>query len=205
MELDEFKSYWKANQEEETKQQKHTSETLNQIIMKTTNTLGELHKKNLYWKKVMDMAGSMLIGITAVNIILYLLLPQFFKSSRNSLPELAFLVLYAFISIRIFNEQAKIFDIDTTISLKDALSKAIEKFKRFYLLSNIVFLFLTPPVFYFSIKTLLGTFNFSQTTLIWITAAITVVSFALNHYYYKQKYFKKIKSLEENLKELSDN
>ena len=58
MELDEFKTHWKDIHDSELKQQKYTTEKLDHIIMNTTNTLGELQKKNIYWSKRAKIIGA---------------------------------------------------------------------------------------------------------------------------------------------------
>ncbi|MBC8054107.1 MAG: hypothetical protein H7Y13_13660 [Sphingobacteriaceae bacterium] len=204
MELDEFKRYWQDGKGPEFEFRAQTAEKLNEIIMKTISTVNELQAKNLYWKKMGDVSCGILLGVLAVNILLHIILPARFNPPGYNLIEIAFLALYAVITIRVFRYQAAIFDFDTTHALKDTLAKATLRFRRFYVRMNLIYLFLFPVTFFIILKMILGPLDLGKDNLMFLSAGVTALTFLFNHLYYREKYFKKISALETNLKELAN-
>jgi positive regulator of sigma E activity len=101
------------------------------------------------------------------------------------------------------NEQ--IFTIDTSKNLKETLIKAISDFKRFQILSNAIYLFLFPVYYCAMIKLFfVQYFTLTTPTIIWICAALTVLSFIANFWYYRVKFHTRFKSMEANLEELGE-
>jgi hypothetical protein len=205
MELDDFKAHWNTIQQQELKQQKHTSETLNHIIMNATNTLGQLHEKNVYWGKL----GKAIC--TALIVMLLMILPghYFFPDKNTTFSQaviyVAIMIIYALVTIWVYKRQQNIFTIYRSENLRETLTKTIAEFKRFYVLMNVIYLFLYPVYFYAFLKLFINSYwAISTNTLLIICGALTAASLIGNHIYYKIKYFKKIKSLEADLMELNE-
>lgn len=202
MELDEFKTYWNM-QEREIEKEKLTIEKLDSIIMKATTTLGEIQAKNVYWRKLGTFTCSMLVVI-----MLFYLGIQYFVTKQNqtfgqSVILVAIIIVFGLVSIWVYKKQEKIFELNPNENLREALKKTITNFKRFYVLFNVIYLFLFPAYYYAAIK-LLNVFLPLSSNIIWlISGALTLISFVGNHWYYSIHYLKRIKILEENLDELS--
>lgn len=205
MELDDFKAHWNNIQQKEFKQQKHTPETLNNIIMNATNTLGQLHEKNVYWNNF-----SKVICKTLIIFLLLILVGHYFFPDKNTtfgqtVVYVAIMIIYALITIWVYKRQENIFVIYNSENLKETLTKILAEFKRFYVLVNIIYLFLFPAYFYAFLKLFINAYWAIPTnTLLIICGALTVASLIGNHIYYRIKYFKKIKSLEADLAELNE-
>lgn len=205
MELDDFKAHWNTIQQKEFEQQKHTPETLNNIIMNATNTLGQLHEKNVYWNKLGKTICTMLI------VVLLMILPghYFFPDKNTTFGQaviyVAIMIIYAIITIWVYKRQQNIFVIYNSENLKETLAKTLVEFKRFYILMNVIYLFLYPAYFYAFLKLFINAYwAMSTNTLLMLCGVLTVASLIGNHIYYKIKYFKKIKSLESDLAELNE-
>lgn len=204
MELDDFKAHWNTIQQQELKQQKHTPETLNNIIMNATNTLGQLHEKNVYWNKL----GKAICTILIIVLLLTLVGHYFFPNKGNTFGEaviyVAIMIIYALITMWVYNRQQNIFTIYHSDNLKETLTKTIAEFKRFYVLMNVIYLFLYPVYFYAFIKLFITYWVIPTNVVLIICGAFTIVSLIGSHIYYKIKYFRKIASLEADLAELNE-
>lgn len=209
MELDEFKSHWNAIQDKEFQQQKISQEKLEQIIMNITETLGQMHAKSIYWKNIGKRVIPMLIGILAM-VLLITLVKAFYTHSKVSTAlvstiYIAVLVIYCMATMWVYNRQVQIFTIYNNGNVKESVKQTITAFKRFYLISNIIYLFLYPAYYYAVIKLLMPYWHPSLQTIFTIVIIVTVLSLAGGHWYYKVKFFKKLRSLEANLADLEEN
>jgi hypothetical protein len=214
MELDEFKTYWNTIQNKEFTQQKLTKEKLDQIIMKTANTLDYLQKDSDGWIKKNESNLKMLKGILIPFSLIILVKASFMAGKTNSIGEsltyvgtslayITIILIHYFITVWTFKRQRQIFTLNNSGNLKETLTKTIADFKRFYIRFNIIYLFLYPVYFYSVIK--LITYWTPSTNILLITCALlTIVTLALGHLLYKLKYSNKIKLLEANLKELEE-
>ncbi|MGY3055749.1 glucan phosphoethanolaminetransferase (alkaline phosphatase superfamily) [Pedobacter sp. UYEF25] len=205
MELDEFKAHWKTIQDNEFQQQKIPSEKLKQIIMNTTDTLGHLHSKSAYWKKFGTATNQILLGMLAVVSLIMLIKGIYLHRIAGILESVAYLtimVIYCIVTIWVFKRQEQIFTIYSGDNVMVTLKQTISAFRRFYLMFNIIYLFLYPAYFYAVIKLFLPYWHPSLQTIFITCALATSISLIGGHWYYKVKFFKKLKSLEENLKYL---
>jgi hypothetical protein len=203
MELDEFKSYWNNIQEKEIEKQKLSTEKLNQMMMKTINTLNEIQQRNAFWNKLGAGVCSALIVVLLINLALSYLIPNHDPTFRKSIIPVLIMIVYSIATIWFYKRQEQIFNVNTNENVKETLTKILADFKRFYILLNVAYLFLFPAFYYAFIKLFMSYWVTSTYTIIWICAVVTILSFIINHWYYHLKYFKKIKVIEDNLSELS--
>ncbi len=203
MELDEFKLHWNTIQQKEIEEQKLTNETLDKIIMKTTNTLAEIQKTNAFWNKFGTAMCGALIAILAINLVVSYFVPVYDQTYRRSVIPVMVMIVFAAASIWFYKRQERIFDIRADENLKEVLTKTLADFKRFYLLYNLVYIVLFPAYYYAFIALFMSSLKISTTYSLLICIGLTIISFIINHWYYKVKYFGKIKILKDTLDELS--
>lgn len=215
MELDEFKTYWNSIQDKEFKKQKLTKEKLDQLIMKTTETLDYLQKKSAYWANTNKFNTQMFMGMLIPFSLIILVKAYLLAGKINSiwasltyvgttLAYMAIILIFCLVTIWVLKRQHQIFTLNNSENLKETLTKTITDFKRFYVKFNIIYLFLY-PVYYYSVIKLMITYWTPSTNMILLTCGIlTIVSLLGGHLYYKIKYFNKIKLLEANLEELDE-
>ena len=215
MELDEFKAYWNTIQDKEFEKQKLTKEKLDQIIMKTTETLDYLQNKSAYWNKFNKSTSQMLMGMLILFFLIILIKASFMAGKTNSIGAsltyvgtsliyMAIIVIYCYVTVWVFKRQLQIFTVNNSENLKETLTKTITDFKRFYMKFNIIYLFLYPMYYYAVIKLIIITWTPSTNNVLLTCALLTIASLLGGHLYYKIKYFNKIKLLEANLKELEE-
>lgn len=204
MELDEFKKHWNAAQKEEIKQQEHSTETINTMIMNTTNALGELKKKSIFWRKIGGWNSALLILL----VITYI--GRLFLKSEGSLdwvaklPLIAILIMFILFSKWTYNRQEEIFSNNTNASLKESLRKTLLDFKSYYRFTNLIFLIISPLAFYAVFKLSLTGSELSLTTIMLSSIALTGISMLSRYWYYKTVFFRRIKDMESNLSELEN-
>nr|WP_067061549.1 hypothetical protein [Mucilaginibacter sp. L294] len=202
MELDEFKAHWNIIQDKEFQQQKISPEELKQIIMNITDTLSQMHQKSVYWRKLGTTTIRILIGLLAA-LFLIILIKSIYLHRLTDLLEavvyLVILILYCIVTVWAGKRQEQIFTINNGGNVKETLKQTITTFKRFYLKVNTICLFLYPAYYYAVIKLLIPYWHPSQQTVFITCAIATAVSLIAGHWYYKVKFFKKLKSLEANL------
>ncbi|MDB5133464.1 MAG: hypothetical protein JWP37_67 [Mucilaginibacter sp.] len=203
MELDEFKIFWSNIQQKEIEKQKLTAETLDTIIMKITNTLTEIQQRNAFWSKLGAGACGALIVVLLANLAMAYFIPHHSQIFGKSIMSVIIMVIFALTTVWFHKWLERIFIVNTNKSLKEVLTKMLADFKRFYLLYNIVYLFLFPAYYYAFIKLFLNRWILSPDTILLVCGGLTIISLMINHWYYKIKYFKKIKILKEDLNELS--
>jgi hypothetical protein len=206
MELDNFKNIWKSQVERDIINKENISENIKEIIMRTTDILAELTHTNRHWWKTIKTTMLLLLGITALNFILFLIAPEKFQHIKNPFPYYAIISSSAFISLALYHFQHKIFDINISVDLRSAIENAIRQFNKFYFLYNIIYLILFPVLFYFVVKVVLQLFgiNISLITALLLSGILTVFWLVVNHFYYKKKYFKRILQLKISMKELKE-
>ncbi|MDP9076692.1 MAG: hypothetical protein M3O71_04650 [Bacteroidota bacterium] len=204
MELDDFKAHWNNIQQQQLKQQNHTPETLNRIITNTTNTIGYLHEKNVYWNKLGKAICSMLIVVLLINLAIRYFMPEKGINLGESATYVAIMIIYALVTMWVYQRQQNIFTIYNSENVKETLAKTVREFKRFYVLMNLIYLVLYPVYFYAFIKLFMFYWKFPAETVLIICGTATVACLLGSHIYYKIKYFKKIKSLEDDLAELNE-
>ncbi|MHA6248238.1 hypothetical protein ACXYMU_09905 [Pontibacter sp. CAU 1760] len=202
MELEEFKAHWKAVQQEDIIQQEHTPETLNQIIINTTNTMGELQEKSSYWRTF----GSWNSGLMLLLVIVYCSMLYYrgeaVQTILDKLPLITIIVVFALFSNWVYKRQEEIFSATTNESLKEGIRNTLLNFKRYYRFTNLVFLLLAPVAFYAIFELFLKGMALPLSSILLISIALTVFSFAIRYWYYRTIYFKRIKAMEANLSEL---
>lgn len=192
-------------QEQEAEQQKHSTQTLENIIMKTMATLEELQKKNAYWNSFGKAVCSALIAVLLVELAIVYFVPLEGHTFARSLPWVTVMILFAIVTMWMGNRLEQIFNVDTSKTLKESLTKTIADYRYTYRLWYIVYLFLFPAYFCAMIKLFLNPYwVLSTATTIWVCMVLTVLAFAGNYWYYKSKYDNRIKMLEENLKDLDN-
>jgi hypothetical protein len=182
MELDEFKVYWKKIQEQENEQQKHDKQTLEQIIMKTTITLSEIQRKNIFWNNYAKVICPALIGVLAVELAISYFLPEKLTGHNflQSTPWVIVMVIFALLTMWVSRKNEQIFTID-------------------------IYLFLFPVYYCAMIKLFfVQYFTLTTPTIIWICVALTILSFIANFWYYRVKFHTRFKSMEANLEELGE-
>lgn len=206
MELDEFKTYWNATQQQELKQRAHTPEELDRIISDSTGTLGELQEKSSFWKTVSSWNSAlMLLPLVGYCTLLYYR-GQPSKVILGQLPLMAVLVAFSWFSNWSYKRQEAIFTETTNHSLREGIRTTLANFKKYYRLTNLVFAVLAPIAFYAVFELFLAKgLNLSLFSTLLVCAALTGLSFLLRYWYYRTIFFKRIKVLEANLKELEIN
>jgi hypothetical protein len=207
MELDEFKAHWNTIQDKEFQQQKISPEKLEQIIMDITDTLGQMHSKSIYWRKIGKLTIRVFIVVLAAVFLITIIKGIYLYRLAGVVTSMAYLiimVLYCIVTLWIYKRQEQIFTINNSVNVKITLKQTITAFKRFYLMSNIIYLFLYPAYYYAVIKLLIAYWHPSPQTIFITCALATAISLICSHWYYKVKFFKKLKSLEENLKRLEN-
>ena len=205
MELDEFKAHWNTIQDKEFQEQKISPEKLEQIIMNTTDTLGQMHSKSIYWRKIGKLTIQIFIGVLAAVFLIKLIKGIYLHSLAGVLASIAYLiimVLYCIVTVWVYKSQEQIFTTYNSDNVKATLKQTITAFKRFYLIFNVIYLFLYPAFYYAVIKLLMTYWHPSPQTIFITCTLATAISLVCGHWYYKVKFFKKLKSLEENLKHL---
>lgn len=205
MELDEFKVHWNNIQDKEFQQQKISPEKLEQIIMNTTETVGYLHEKSRYWNKLGKSTIRMSIGIQVVFLAVTFIKGIYQHGLTSVLSSVSFmfiLMFYCMVTLWVYKRQEKIFTIYNSDNIKLTLEQTITAFKKFYLTFNVIYLFLYPAYFYAAIKLFMTSWHPSPLTTLITCALATAIALIGGHWYYKVKFFKKLKSLEENLKHL---
>jgi hypothetical protein len=219
MELDDFKASWNASQEEDINKQKLSTDKLEQLMKHSNSALQQIQKTNDYWYKTGVTVCTTLIAILLVEVALSLFVPDMKKSFGQSLWPILVMMVFALTTIWFYKRQQQIFAVEFNNNIKEALSKVVTDFKRFYVLYMAVYSVLFPVYIYAIFALLLGTvgkagnaaphinhivnrFSLSGTGSIAVCVGLSIVCLLLSHWYYKVKYFKYIKILKLNLKEI---
>jgi hypothetical protein len=204
MELDDLKENWRELQEKELGQNKHTLETINKIIMNTTNTLTAMQQKNKSWKSAARDILPALIAVVIVEAIVSYFKPNKHHSFLGMLVYTTMLILFSIVSLWMYNRQDQIFKIYNSGNLKESLRNTIAAFNSYYKLYNFVYIIFIPAYFYSMFQLFFGFLSLSTSDLLWICGVLTVVYFAISHVYYKLTFFRKIKALKRDLIELEN-
>lgn len=206
MELDEFKLSWNKHLEDELKG-KTITKPLAKMSMKLSDTLNKLNDNSLFWWRLTKNAITLLFMMLVIVICCFIFLPEKFQNIKNALPVFGVIALYGLGLLWVYYEKAKIFDISDSNNIRNAVEKAISRFNRWYVFSNLVYVFLLPLPFYLMVYILSKTFfskTFDLNTEVLICTVLTIVTLVGNHMYYKLTYFKWLSKLRGSLKELDE-
>ncbi len=201
MELDEFKTYWNEIQD---KQQKLSPQKLEHIFMETTKTVEQLKEKNLVWSKFAVATCSMLIAVLLINLIIDLFVHNKTDLWWQTLAYAVCIIVYCLVTMWAYRRQHQIFTMYNSGDVKETLHRTLSAFKRFYILFNVIYLFLYPAFFYSTMKLFVVYWTPSFHMLLWICGSLTVVCLVAGHLYYKMRYFDKIALLRGNLRDLEE-
>jgi uncharacterized membrane protein YfcA len=204
MKLDDLKQNWRELQEKELGQNKHTIETINKIIMNTTNTLTEMQQKNASWKSAAKAFLPALVAVLIVEAIISYIKPDKTRSFGEMLAYTAILIFFSIVSLWMYNRQDQLFRIYNTGNLRESLSNTIKAFNNYYKLYNAVYIFLIPAYFYSMFKLFFGFLSLSTNGLVMICGVLTAAYFLISYVYYKLTFFRKIKTLKRDLVELEN-
>ncbi|RYU77647.1 hypothetical protein [Hymenobacter persicinus] len=202
MELDEFKKGWGAVRSDGPAQGGHTREAVDRILARTTSSLGELRDKSDFWSRFSRWNAALLVllpvgylgwqyqrGLGGGTLAVKLLLA-------------ASLVGFALFSGWSYRRQAEIFSENTDASSREALRRILAAFKKYYRVTNAVFLVVSPVAFYAVFE--VPGFGLSVAATCLAAAALTGLSFLFRYWYYRAVFFRRIKALEANLRELEE-
>ncbi len=204
MELDDLKNAWQdyLTQEKETSQP--ISEHLNKKNMNVADTLSKLSSTTIYWWKFTRNVIILLFACLMLNVLLFFIFPERFQNLENALPVFGMVAFYGLVTLWAYYEQVKIFDIADAVNIKAALKNTKERFKRWYLLTTLIYVIVFPLIYYVVVKVVLQLFHIELSLLIevGISGALSIISLLANHLYYKSTYFKWLHSLQQSLEEL---
>ncbi|MDF9794901.1 hypothetical protein OKW21_000164 [Catalinimonas alkaloidigena] len=112
--------------------------------------------------------------------------------------------LFGLVTLWAYYEQVKIFDISDAVNIKAALKNTMGRFKRWYLLTTLIYVIVFPLIYYIVVEVVLQLFHveLSLLTEVSISGVLSVISLLGNHLYYKSTYFKWLQTLSESLDEL---
>jgi Ca2+/Na+ antiporter len=219
MELDDFKANWNTSQQAAINQQKLSTDKLDKLMTHSTTALQEIQKRNNYWYKLGMPIFSALIIILLVEMVIFYFVPGKDNVFREMLLPVSIMLVFAVVSMWIYKRHQQIFDVDVSENLRETLRKTVTDFKRFYILYILVYSVLFPAYFYALITFFTGmmrragahdtfirntteSLSLSIPHMIALCISLTIVALLINHWYYRVKYFKYIKILQLNLKEL---
>lgn len=204
MELDDFKTHWNAVHQAEIKHQAHTPETLGYIIENTSSTLGELRTKSSFWKTLGSWNSAMLLVLAIGYGAMLYYKGESPQEITAKLPLLGIIVCFALFSNWAYKRQDEIFSAATGENLKVQIRSTLHTFSRYYRFSNLAFLVLGPMAFYAVIALFFAQLELPLSSILLICAFLTGLSFLVRYVYYRNTYFKRLKSLEANLMELEN-
>lgn len=202
MELDEFKKNWGAARREVPNQGGATREAVERIIERNTSALGELREKSAFWNRIGGWNAALLV-LLAVGYLGW----QYHRGLAGAalagkLPLVAVLVGFALFSGWTYRRQEEIFSQNTDASSREVLGRTLAAFKHYYQFTNAVFLVISPVAFYAVFEVPGIGLSFVTSSL--ASVALTGFSFLLRYWYYRAVFFRRIKLMEANLRELED-
>lgn len=206
MELDDLKNTWQAYLRQEKEHSQPLSEHLNEKKMNVSNTLSKLSSTTIYWWKFTKNVIILLFTCLLFNLMLFFIFPERFQNLEHALPVFGMVALFGLITLWTYYEQVKIFDISDAVNIKAALKSTMGRFKRWYLLTTLIYVIVFPLIYYMVVKVMLQLFHvelFLLTEVI-ISGVLSVISLLGNHLYYKKTYFKWLHVLNKNLEELEE-
>ena len=200
MELEELKENWNKLQQQ---QKELSTQTINQIIMNTTTTIHQMQQKNQYWNNLGKVIFPMLIIVLIINVIIGYFVAKPHTTFLSSVSYALIMIVFAVVSMYMYRWQEKILAYYNAGDLKASLTKTIKDFKRCYLIYNLTYLVLFPAYFYAMFKLLLNVvLHLSENTTLISCTMLSILSIISCHLYYRVTYFKRIRSLESDLREL---
>ena len=202
MELDEFKKSWGTARREQSAPGGHTRQALAKIIERNTNSLGELRDKSAFWNRIGGWNAVLLVLLTVGYLVWQYHRGLTGAALAGKLPLVAVLVGFALFSGWSYRRQEEIFSQNTDASSREALRRTLAEFRKYYRFTNSVFLVVSPVAFY-AVFELPGIgLPFATSSL--VAVALTGFSFLLRYWYYRAVFFRRIKAMEANLRELED-
>jgi len=204
MEIDEFRNIWKEVMEREVLASK-TDQTKIAHTMKANDTLTLMTEKTIRrWKFTRNAIILLFISI-GTGLCGFIFYPEKFQNIEKALPVYLTIALYGLLTLWAYYEKVKIFDGDA-LSIKSAITRTIGRFRRWYVLTTLIFIMIYPVIFMVVVSMIVQLtkrdipFRFQ----IAISIVLAVVTLIRTHFYYKRTYFRWIKALQENLKELGE-
>ncbi|WPP53020.1 hypothetical protein [Catalinimonas niigatensis] len=206
MELDDLKNTWQAYISQDQEHAQPLSEHLNKNKMNVSNTLSKLSSTTLYWWKFTKNVIILLFACLIFNVVLFFIFPERFQNLEHALPVFGMVALFGLVTLWTYYEQVKIFDIADAVNIKAALKNTKERFKRWYLLTTLIYVIVFPLIYFVVVKVVLQLFHveFPLLTEVSISGALSVISLLGNHLYYKKTYFKWLHTLSKSLDELEE-
>lgn len=202
MELDEFKKSWGTARRKQPAPGGHTRQALAKIIERNTNSLGELRDKSAFWNRIGGWNAVLLVLLTVGYLVWQYHRGLAGAALAGKLPLVAVLVGFALFSGWSYRRQEEIFSQNTDASSREALRRTLAEFRKYYRFTNSVFLVVSPVAFY-AVFELPGVgLPFATSSL--VAVALTGFSFLLRYWYYRAVFFRRIKAMEANLRELED-
>ena len=202
MELDEFKQSWGAARREGPEQGAPTREALDRILARNARSLGELREKSAFWNRFGGWNAALLVLLAVGCLVWHCHRGLGGGALAGKLPLAAVLVGFAGFSRWTYRRQEQIFSENTAASSREALRRTLAAFKTYYRFTNAVFLVVSPVAFY-AVFELPGVgLPFATTSL--ASAALTGFSFLFRYWYYRAVFFRRIKAMEANLRELDE-
>lgn len=202
MELDEFKENWNNLQQQ---QKELETNTINKIIMNTTVTINEMQQKHSYWSNFAKVVFPALIVVLIINLAIGYFAPVQHTAFLPRVSYALIMIIFAVASLYMYRWQENILNHYNAGDLKASLAKTIKDFRRFYLFYNLVYLVLYPAYFYAMFKLLVNeVLHLSENTTLISSAVLSILSMVAGHIYYRVTYFKRIRSLQADLKELEN-
>ncbi|MEK6477509.1 hypothetical protein WJR50_08240 [Catalinimonas sp. 4WD22] len=206
MELDDLRNTWQAHLSQEKEHARPLSEHFNEKNMNVSNALSKLSSTTLYWWKLTKVSIILLFACLLLNVVLFFIFPERFQNLEHALPVFGMVALFGLVTLWAYYEQVKIFDIADAANIKAALKSTMGRFKRWYLLTTLIYVIVFPLIYYIVVKVVLQLFQveLSLLTEVSISGVMAVISLLGNHLYYKKTYFKWLHTLNKNLEELED-
>lgn len=208
MELKELKEIWHTEVGSRALADKYHSQKINEIIMNAHFTLDNLHRTNIFWWTFSKISTVVLIAILALTLSLFLIDPSSYSQLRAAMPVIGIIAFCSLLTLWLYYEQAKTFDIVDAANLKAAIEYSLQRFVRFYSLFSIVNLIMFPVVFYIAILSIeVGFFHIEiifDERIAYQSVVLALIAMAANHWYYRKKYFARFTALRNNLRELNE-
>ncbi|MCB2410133.1 hypothetical protein [Hymenobacter lucidus] len=201
MELDEFKKSWGAARREGREQGARTREAVDQIIARNASSLGELREKSAFWNRFGGWNAALLVLLT-VGYLAWQCHQSLGGALAGKLLLAAVLVGFALFSRWTYRRQEELFSEHPDASSREALGRILAAFNHYYRFTNAIFLVVSPVAFYAVFE--IHGYGLSLATTSLASAALTGFSFLLRYWYYRAVFFRRIKAMEANLRELED-
>jgi uncharacterized protein (DUF3820 family) len=202
MELDDFKKSWGTARRQGSEPGGHTREAVNRILARNTHSLGELQEKSAFWNRIGKWNAALLVLLPVAYLVWQYHRGLGGGALAGKLSLVAVLVGFALFAGWTYRRQAEIFSENTNATTREALRQTLGAFKNYYRFTNTVFLVVSPVAFYAVFEVQGFGLSFATTSL--ACAALTGFSFLFRYWYYRVVFFRGVKAMEANLRELED-